>query len=464
MALQLDLERLLMAAQASGALNGVGTGYKETSLSLSGQAVPMFGCCALWTQTGDSDLLSLTIPDEPFMSWLGWQLNDECTQVVKLLTYMGPDGASLGTQATGAAAACDPAAGVEFGTCEVLLPDKGRIKRAGPVRDLTENNRKPYNGYPIFTKDGVAITDEIMWSLALAGTALKQDLMRMVVIGNSATSNEFAGLQQLVNTGYKNMHDGSLCPAMDSLVLDWDNHDMSWAKNGRHVLVDYLIDIVRRIRLRASWSSLGRIERGDMVLMMPSFLRDTLLDFFTCWSVCPGSQYNETNMNTFEARQFRQTLNGGQFNDGQIFVDGEPLPIIVYNYAPFSQAAPYFTGDMYILTRKLQSVPILYGQYIDMAKPASRFAEEAGYGHYKSTDGGRFLTYWKTDNECIQSTVVMRPNLYLAAPWAQARITDINALRPLAPVVPDPTSGYYVGGEIAPAYCPEDYLVAGEPR
>lgn len=459
MGMQIDLEQLLRAAQLSGALSGnlPSVRGKEASLTLSTMA-SLYGCCGLFEATDNAPLLSLTIEDEPFLTWLGWQPNNECRQFVKLLTYVGPAGTAVGSATSGVAAACDDANGVEFGTCEILLPDKGRIKRASPVRDLTENNRKLWAQQPLYTKDGQQITDELMWSLTMAGIAVKQDFKRLLITGNAANANQFSGLQALVNTGYVNVHDGRRCTAMDSTVLNWNSQLMSYKRNGVHTLVDYLIAIVRRIRLRAM-THLGSIAVGDMVLMMPTFLRDDLLNVFTCWSVCPGQQYNEVSINTFEARQFRNSLNGGTFGMGQIFVDGEPVPIITYDWAAIGQAAPYFTGDIYVLTRRIGNIPVMWGQYIDMTDPAAAFEREAGYAHYKATDNGRFLVYWKTDNECVQGTVVLRPNIYLSAPWAQARIMNVAALTPLAPISPDPTSSYYAEEYLAKAICPEDYLV-----
>ncbi|HEY65551.1 MAG TPA: hypothetical protein G4O02_13375 [Caldilineae bacterium] len=463
--MQIDLELLLRAAQMAGALSGntplygvKELGSKEANLTLSTMA-SMYGPNGLFHICGDNDLLSLTIEPEPFLDWLGWKPNNESTQLVKLISYIGPEGTAGGSPTGGTAAACDDPSGVEFGTCEILLPDKGRIKRAGPVRDITENNRRVCDQYPLYFKDGRRIEHEIVWSLTLAGVALRQDLKRMVVAGNSNNANEFAGLQQLVNTGYKNVHDGRRCSAMDSIVIDWGGNDMSTGPNGVHGLVDYLIDIVRRIRQRAMWANLGNIAVGDMVLMMPSFLRDCLLDAFTCWSVCPGRQYNEANLNTFEARTFRNTLNGGQYGMGQIFVDGTPVPIITYDWQSFGQVGGAFTGDIYVLTRRIGNVPVLWGQYIDMTDPAQAFAEEAGYMHYRAVDGGRFLTYWKTDNECTQAVIVMRPNVYLSAPWAQARIASVACQRPLPPLSPDPTSDYYAEEYLVVATAPEDYLV-----
>ena len=102
---------------------------------------------------------------------------------------------------------------------------------------------------------------------------------RMVITGNASSANQFTGLNTLVNTGYVDADVGRRCSAMDSIVVNWGSHVMAYALNGTHDLVDYLIDIVRRIRQRAiAGANLGGIPVGDMVLVMPSFLRDCLLD------------------------------------------------------------------------------------------------------------------------------------------------------------------------------------------
>jgi|GEM_PF-2027804 len=475
MALNIDIEQLLRMAAATGALSGNGGSYganqlpgmrgKEASLTLSGLG-SLTGCCGLFQDQSNSPLFSLTMQDEAFLAWMGWVANDECRQFVKLLSYTGPSGTASGTQGTGEKAACDDAAGVEFGTCEILLPDKGRLARSGPTRDLTENNRRLWAEQPVYTLDGRQIDDDLTWSTVLAGRVVYDDLKRMVITGNGSSANQFEGLERIVNTGYVNVTNGVRCSAMDSIVVNWANHAMSYKLNGQHALVDYVIAIVRRIRQRITWAGMGRAAVGDMVIMLPTFLRDCLLDAFTCWSVCPGAQYNEANLNTLEARTFRNSLNGGQYGDGQIFVDSQPVPVLTYDWQAVTHNATYFTGDIYVLTRAVNNgaVPVLRGQYIDMSKPANRFGEVSGNGHYKATDGGRFLWYWKTDNECIQPTVVFRPNLWCSAPWAQARIQDVACMGPLNPLSPDPTSSYYAEDYLSTAFCPEDYLTASPPQ
>jgi hypothetical protein len=395
----------------------------------------------------------------PFLDWIGWKPDSQCRQFIKLLTYVGPEGTHDGMESSGVKAPCATADGVEWGTCEILLPDKGRIARAGPTIDLTENNRRLCDSQPVYMKNGEPIQDEIMWSVTLAGMTLRQDLLRMIITGNLAVSYQFDGLRRLVNTGYKNATDGRRCSAMDSIVVNWANHPMTYALNGTHVFVDYLIDAIRRIRYRAAQSPMGSIAVGDQVLLLPSFTADCLLDAFTCWSVCPGAQYNEANLNTLEARSFRNSLNGGLYGMGQIFVDGVPVPMIRYDWMPIGQAAPYFTSDVFVLTRRIGNVPTFWGQYIPMNDPAVRFQEESGVGHYRAIDGGKFLAYWVTQNECVRVTTLMRPNLYMSAPWACARFQNVACMRPLQPLSMDPTSDYYAEEYLSPATCPEDYLV-----
>lgn len=464
MSLQIDIEQLLRMAGATGALSGngntLGMRGKEASLTLS-TSPGLNSPGGLFVDQSDNALFSLTLRDEPFLEWMGWRPNDEIRQFVKLINYVGPAGTAANTEGNGATAACDDAPGVEYGTCEVLLPDKGRLKRAGPTRDLTENNRKLWAEQPVYTLQGQQINDNLTWSTVLAARTVYDDLKRMVITGNTSSANQFDGLQRLVATGYVNVIDGTRCTAMDSIVVNWASHVMSYTLNGAHNLVDYLIAIVRRIRQRITWASMGGVAVGDMAIVLPTFLRDCLLDSYTCWSVCPGQAYNEANLNTLEARTFRNGLNGGTYGMGQIFVDGTPIPIVTYDWQAFGQAAPYFTGDIYVLTRALGngSVPVLSGQYINMTNPAQAFAEASGTAHYKATDGGRFLWYWKTDNECVQPTVVFRPNVWCSAPWAQARIQNVACRSPLNPLSPDPTSSYYAETYLHPAYSPEDYLV-----
>jgi len=461
----LDIDRLMQVARMTGALkaDGFGPARKEASLTLSTQA-SFAGCCGLFTPTGQNDVLSLVMKDEPFLEWLGWVPNNDCDQFLKLVTYISGSGAASGSVSTPYAAACDDANGAEFGTCEILLPDKGRLKRKSPVRDLTNNNVRHWASNPVYTLDGSQITDEIAWSTSLAGIALSDDIKRAVFNSNPAQENQFNGLESVVAMGYRNVRDHSLCSSMDSIVLDWGSQDMAYKVNDRWTVIDYIIDIVRRIKQRANWSRRGGIAVGDMAIVTTTTLATALLDHFTCWSVCTGGQYSEVNLQSYEARMFRSQLNGGLYGMGAITVDQVPVPILAYDWLDFTHTPGGATvSDLYILTRQIGGTRTLTGQYIDMSDPAQAFQSASGYPHYQAIDNGRFLSYWKTENECVENTVVFRPNIWCPAPWAQCRIQNVAGTRPLGPLSPDPASAYFPEQYLGVAYCPEDYLNEGLP-
>src|SRR3970282_1339750 len=91
-------------------------------------------------------------------------------------------------------------------------------------------------------------------------------------------------------------------------------------------IVDMLLALYRRYKQRIMWSPMlanQDVREGQVVLVLPQFLTECLLDKYTCGSVCAGRQYNEANLQTFEARTFRDRLMGGLFGAGMITLDGD---------------------------------------------------------------------------------------------------------------------------------------------
>jgi len=177
--------------------------------------------------------------------------------------------------------------------------------------------------------------------------------------------------------------------------------------------------IRHRIRLSPSLSS-QRMNVGDMVLVMPDDFASTILDSFTCWSVCDGD-YNQ--LNTFEARTFRNNLQGGLYGAGRIFIDGFEIPIMPYDWGLINSAS---TFDMY-----------LQGQFNDMSKAAAVRSDRY------STDGGRLLTWRVDDHTCEQQIVEMQPRLLMWGPWAQARFQNISSAIPGGVMSADPWSDLF---------------------
>lgn len=380
----------------------------------------------------------------------GWEVTDVWTKDLKFLTYVRP-AFSEGSATSGHMS--DPCAdpnGYEFGAADMTISGFGCYGRKSPVREILKAT-KYCETDPIYRLDGTPVTNETEWDLAFATDVLAQDIYRHVITGNNNTAGQFDGLQQWINTGY----DSAI---LDSMVVDWNGNDMDGAgggtitfngtnlTNGNTGLVDMLLAIYRRMKQRKSWSpQLARqgMREGDQVIAGPSFLLGCLLDQFTCWKVCTS-----TATDTYEARQFRETLNGGLFGAGKITLDGDTIHLFPYDWETIHGSS---RGDLYFLTLQAGSVRCWQGEHLS-ATEAIRQLGEGGSGQgYFTLDGGRILAKTNVDNLCRETNVWLAPRLYCRAPWLQARIMEVECSPVLDPLSPDPleTSFYPVTSFVA---------------
>lgn len=429
------------------------------------------GCCGLFDLCSDVDVLSLSMTAEPFIDWLGWQASAVCEIRKNFITYTRAEPTVAGgtTMTAGYLAnPCGDSHGAEWGTCDFLLEGFGRLRRHTPTRDITKVGLRLCELQPRYRLDGTQINDDMEFDMRIVVEAIMQDLYRLLITGNHTVGTDdglFDGLQQLINTGYVNTH-GERCCSMDSLVIDWNGNNMCDALTAGHGatwngaaiangfnFVDVLLSVYRRIKRRLAHAPAlnAPLRVGDMVLVMPQSWAECLLDCFTCWSVCPGVAYNEANLNTFEARNFRDNLNGGMFGGGRIYLDHFEVPIMPYDWSMFSGGSR--NADAYLLTNNVGGQKLIQGQYNDMKLAASKRPELWDY-----TDGGRFLTWYNNDETCYERQVEFQPRLLAWAPWAQARFIDLNCSTPGGPLSADPWDlSFYPECSFRDEACPDLY-------
>ncbi|GAG24612.1 unnamed protein product, partial [marine sediment metagenome] len=256
-----------------------------------------FGCCDFFDNCAD-EVFSLYYQGSlDLLDWMGFAPTDECKRSVEFIPCIGPEQAE-GVDTGGYIA--DPCAepnGIRFGSCSLDVEDFGRYGRKSPTRDIY----KPRNyckTRPRRFLDGSPIVSEDMWDMTFVMDQMLNDIRKHLITGNAATPGQFDGLQQWVTTGYE-------CEAIDGHVLNWNNNGMAGgagityqgaATSPGYDLVDWLLDLLRNIKERISWSKLLRGKRigiGDLIIVLPGFMARCLLDFYTCWSVCPGAEFNE---------------------------------------------------------------------------------------------------------------------------------------------------------------------------
>lgn len=384
---------------------------------------------------------------------LNWQTTDVYLRTWKFITFVRPaysSNAGAGTVTAGHLS--DPCAdpnGFEFGTAEMSVEGFGRYGRAAPVRDLFKPTRYCETD-PRYRLDGSPVTSEVEWDMAFATDALMQDIFRDLIIGNSTTAGKFDGLQRWIKTGYDS-------PMLDSFVVNWAGNNMDATGGGTITvngsnstpgsLVNMILSIYRRWRQRMMWSPMlaTQMQSGvNTVLVLPTFLIECLLDSFTCWSVCTG---NNVDINSYEARTFRNGLLGGRFGYGRIFLDGQEIPLLAYDWETMHGTD---RGDIYFLTLNVGQVRLWQGEHLSGQAVLRELA--AGNQGYFVRDGGRILGKENVDNLCRQLFIWMRPRIMCRAPWLQARIMNVecNSILPL--ISPDPTeTSFYPVTSFVPA-------------
>ncbi len=214
---------------------------------------------------------------------------------------------------------------------------------------------------------------------------------------------------------------------------------------------------VLNIRARISWSDLLSNQTrtvGDTIILLPGFTARCLLDFFACWSVCPGQAFEEFNSDDIlKMREFRTQLNGGLFGDGRIFLDGHEIPLLIYDWGLINGPT---TGDMYMLTGFVGNQRIWEGEHLSAdAVLTALTSDGTGNVDYASFDDGRWLFKKDVDNLCVQRKIWMRPRIWCSAPWAQTRFQNVVCNTPTGPLSPDPCdTSFFIQTSFSAAECP----------
>lgn len=391
---------------------------------VSTSPAPIFGCEALFDICTDSALMSLSFEGTaPFLDWIGWERTDVCVIKKAFINFVRAEASGGAKSAGWLADPCADPNSYEVDYCDFTLTDFARLRRESPTRDITKSGLRYCEIQPRYRLDGSPITNQREYDFRLATEVLLQDLKPMIVEGNKATAGQFSGLELLVKTGYTDS-DGSLCPAMDSIVIDMNGRGMDGGSgvtwNGAAVsatagYIDLLQAAFRRIRHRIRMApalAAQRMRVGDIILLIPEDFAGCVLDAFTCWSVCD----DVSGPDTLEARNFREQLNGGMFGAGKITLDGFEIPIMPYDWGLINSGQ---TFDSYLLTGAVGNVKLIQGQFNDMSVVADERADK-----FAVTDGGRLLNWAEDRHTCETQVVEMQPRLLMWAPWAQARIMD----------------------------------------
>jgi hypothetical protein len=447
------------AARGQVQPNAFNSRYKETALS-SPLVDSMYGRNSIFDPCEAGDIWGLQVETNGLMNWLGWMPNRYASRRVTFIQWWGPEGTAAGSASTLAGAPCDDPDTWEYGDCGYELCHDSWYQVGGETLDphtLSLDNRCETS--PRYRLNGVQIQDDMEWQANGMLNVLNQAIQYGVVHGSHTNAYEMEGLNGRVRGGYLDKN-GQPCPAVDSILVDWQNDDLDGAVNGFGNFFDYVDEIVDEIEYRAQ--NLGGISERDMVLVTSRSTAKELLNKFACYSAC-GLTTGLSDISDQAIRNQvlvnRQNLNGGPLYDGTRAVGyislkgGRRLPIIVHDTLTLSTSGGNYCSDIFLLTRQIGNRDVFRGMYMDLRIAARAYARRTRAMKIHSDAVGRFLMSHKVDNFCTQLIMGTSPELYLAAPWAQVRFEDVCVDKARKPIVGDPYQPdyHFTEGALYPA-------------
>lgn len=463
MALVQDLSRILTEAQVASrgqvSAGGFASRYKEQALGAP-LVNSIYGRNSIFDPCEAGDVWGLQVETNGLMNWLGWRPNRFASRRVSFIQWWGPQGTGDGAASTLAGSPCDDPDVWEYGDCSYELCHDSWYQVGGETlnpQTLSLDNRCETT--PRYRLNGVQITDDLEWQANGMMNVLNQAIQYGVVKGSHGNAFEMEGLEGRIRTGYLDKN-GQPCPAVDSIMVDWQNDDLDGAVNGFGNFFDYLDEVVDEIEYRAQ--NMGGIAERDMVLVTARHTAKELLNKFACYSSC-GLVADLSDISDQALRPqvlaARQGLNGGPLYDGTRAVgfislkSGRRIPIIVHDTISISTSSSNYCSDIYLLTRRIGNRDVFYGTYMDLRRAARAYARRMRAQKIHSDAVGRFLLSHKDDNFCTQLIAGTSPELYLAAPWAQVRFEDVCADKQRKPIVGDPYQPdyHFTEGALYPA-------------
>lgn len=435
-------------ARANGQYNqGVlPVAFKEDSLTPAN--VSIYGRNSIFDPCSPGDVFGLQVQTVGLINWLGWRPNRFYRRHVDFITWYGPEGTAAGDPETGAGAPCDDPHSWEYGSCGYDLLHTSWYHIAGQALDPHTITQDRCETSPRYRLNGVQISDDVEWQMNGIMNVMQQQIRRAIVHGSHDNDYEMDGLEAIIKTGHEG-DNGQDCCQLDSIVVDW-NDDLDGDKNNLGNFFDYLDEVVNQIEYRAS--ALGTIGETDMVLFTSRFMATCLLDSYACYTTCGVNSSNDITDQALRAQQraARMALNGGPLYDGASAVgflnlkSGRRIPIMVDDTFDITRPVSDYCTDIYLLTRRIGSIDVLYGEYLDMRVYENRVRAQMPLFTARADATGRFVTKGKEDNWCISFQMGTSPELYISAPWAQARFQDVCCSKKRKPVTGDMFQAKYL--------------------
>ena len=259
---------------------------------------------------------------------------------------------------------------------------------------------------------------------------------------------QFAGIENQVITGRRDLDTDTLCPAADSEVITFSADIGGTQADGRDI-VTTVTDLYEGLQQRAE--DVG-MSGTTMAFAGTWRLFHSLVNQWACnyaTSFCTGTAGNPNGTDAAALKQFRDQL----LNDRFLLISGVPVPFMVTD-GPTEvnvDGANVFNSDLFLLP-----IDGPMGRFLTLEYKPQDTPEQTEWVRFLGTNssgpapigGGRFMHGIEQTAFCVEHHFATKIRLILDAPFLAGRIDDISYsfLAPLRAADPADTFAHVDGG------------------
>lgn len=280
---------------------------------------------------------------------------------------------------------------------------------------------------------GRALQTEYEKKLAELYAGYFRDYARLIYTGNPQTTagslgfQQFRGLDLLINTGKRDATTGILCPAADSIVIDFNGLNAN-AANGANGGTVYGVLANAITNLERLSEQLGMEVKWALSMRYGAFW--SLTNIWPCVYATTGCAVNTVirTQSMEEATSMRDDMRQGKY----LLIEGKRYEVVVDDSIAEIPAAGGATGtyqsDIYFVPLTANGQPTLFWEYFSFNEQAIAAASAlAPQGYFNVLQNGRFLQVRQSPTHtCVQVEIIERPRLILLTPFLAARFTNLR--------------------------------------
>ncbi len=351
-----------------------------------------------------------------------------------------------------------------FGTDTIAANTLGQVVNSAEPVDLRVANQRALTSpfIPDPAKNPDFLNSELGMQYYRLGISAERFHERQAFTGNGATMigsgrdygyREYNGLDILINTGKIDAITGTLIPAADSLIVNWNNALIS----GTTTLNGLSVDLVHTMASMENFIS----AKADRMGLFPLDLRIVMRPevFFELTNIWPCSYLtNGCNVSINGTTAFVSASEGIDMRDDMrtnrfLWINGKRIPVIVSDGPNMSAAGGGSQSNIYFIPFSANGAYSLYFNYFDYGNGQVDQATAGLLGtQFTASNGGMYLWTFQRDGYCAYLEAKSEMRLVLRVPWLAARITNVVINTPIPTVdgfsgslYPAPAGGSNIG-------------------